>query len=251
MRYFMQFSYLGKHYHGWQRQPASLTVQEAMEERLGLLLGGEVALVAAGRTDTGVHAREMVAHFDWEAPIGEDFLERYNAFLPQDIAVRGLRPVRPEAHARFSALSRTYEYHLLQQRDPFSLDTACFVRQPVDFDRMNTAAAYLMEFSDFKAFSRSQTDVKTYLCTITRASWEPRGGAWVFTITADRFLRNMVRAVVGTLLEVGKGRMAPEGIKEIIGSRDRSRAGVSVPAKGLYLTEITYPEGIYLTHGER
>jgi tRNA pseudouridine38-40 synthase len=251
MRYFMHFSYLGKHYHGWQRQPASLTVQEAMEERLKLLLGGEVALVAAGRTDTGVHAREMVAHFDWEAPLDDAFLERYNAFLPEDIVVRGIRRVHPEAHARFSALARTYEYHLIQQRDPFALDTACFVRQPLDFKGMNTAAAYLMEFDDFKAFSRSQTDVKTYLCKITRAAWEPRGGTWVFTITADRFLRNMVRAVVGTLLEVGKGRMAPEGIKEIISSRDRSRAGVSVPAKGLYLTEITYPEGIYLTDGER
>ena len=250
MRYFMQLSYFGKNYHGWQRQPRDLSVQEVLEDRLGTLLGNPVDIVAAGRTDAGVHARKMVAHFDWDPPLREDLLHRLNAFLPHDIAIQHIRPVKPDAHARFDAQSRTYQYRLVQHKEPFEQDTAHFVSHPLDFGAMNAAASLLLEFSDFKAFSRLHTDVKTFLCDITYARWEQEGGAWVFTITADRFLRNMVRAVVGTLLEVGRGRMTQEDVKSIIKSRDRSRAGASVPAKGLSLTEITYPEAIYLTHGE-
>lgn len=252
MRYFMHFSYLGKNYHGWQRQPNAITVQEVMEERMSTLLRiDSIDLVAAGRTDTGVHARKMVAHFDLQTPLKEEFPERLNTFLPPDIAVQKIRKVRPGAHARFQATSRTYQYRLNRERDPFELDTAYCLRHPLDFDAMNTAAALLPEFEDFKAFSRKHTDVKTYLCQISHAAWEQQGKMWVFTITADRFLRNMVRAVVGTLLEVGKGKMTLEDVKTIIKSRDRSRAGVSVPAKGLYLTQITYPEEIYLEDGEQ
>ncbi len=251
MRYFLQLSYFGKHYHGWQRQPKDLSVQEVLEDRLGTLLGNPVEVVAAGRTDAGVHARIMVAHFDWEPPLRDDLLHRLNAFLPDDIAIQQIRPVKPDAHARFDALSRTYQYRLVQHKDPFEEDSAYYLSQPLDFGAMNAAAELLLEYSDFQAFSRVHTDVKTFICDIRHARWERVGEVWTFTITADRFLRNMVRAVVGTLLEVGKGKMTREDVKTIIKSRDRSRAGASVPAKGLYLTGITYPEEIYLTHGER
>lgn len=245
MRYFLEFAYLGTAYHGWQRQPNALTVQEVLEDCTGTLLGGKLEMVAAGRTDTGVHARKMVAHFDWAEPLPEAFLVRLNAFLPRDIAVRSVRPVKPDAHARFDALSRTYRYELLQHKDPFRIDSAHWVQRPLDIGAMNEAAAHLFEFTDFKCFSRSNTDVKTYHCEIREARWEAEGDLWVFTITADRFLRNMVRAVVGTLLLVGKGSLKPEDVKAIIKSRNRSEAGASVPAKGLYLTELVYPQGIY------
>jgi tRNA pseudouridine38-40 synthase len=250
MRYFMQLSYFGKHYHGWQRQPNDLSVQEVLEDRLGTLLGGAVDIVAAGRTDAGVHARIMVAHFDWEPPLREDLLHRLNAFLPDDIAVQSIRAVNPDAHARFDALSGTYQYRLVQYKDPFEEDRAYYLALLLDVGAMNEAAAALLEFSDFKAFSRKHTDVKTFICALSEARWEREGAVWVFTITADRFLRNMVRAVVGTLLEVGKGNLTTAGVKTIIKSRDRSRAGASVPAKGLYLTGTTYSEYISPAHGE-
>lgn len=245
MRYFLEFSYLGTAYHGWQRQPNALSVQEVLEDCTGTLLGGKLEIVAAGRTDTGVHARKMVAHFDWEDTLPEDFVVRLNAFLPRDIAVRGVRPVKPDAHARFDALSRTYRYYVVQHKDPFSIDSAHWVQRPLDFGAMNEAARLLLGCQDFKCFSRSNTDVKTYLCEVREARWEREGEAWVFVITADRFLRNMVRAVVGTLLQVGKGNLGPDAVKAIIKTRDRSEAGASVPAKGLYLTELVYPEGVY------
>jgi tRNA pseudouridine38-40 synthase len=250
MRYFMQLSYFGKNYHGWQRQPRDLSIQEVLEDRLGTLLGNAVDIVGAGRTDAGVHARMMVAHFEWEPPLKGDLLYRLNAFLPDDIAVQWIREVQPDAHARFDASSRTYQYRLVQEKDPFEQDTAYYLNQPLDFQAMNTAAKALLSFTDFKAFSRKHTDVKTFNCKVSHAGWSPEGSCQVFTITADRFLRNMVRAVVGTLLLVGKGMITAEDVKTIIKSRDRSRAGASVPAKGLYLTGITYPKKIYLIHGE-
>jgi tRNA pseudouridine38-40 synthase len=251
MRYFIQCSFSGTNYYGWQRQPSDLSVQEVMEDCLGKLLGGRVEIVGAGRTDAGVHARVMYAHFDWEAPLPDSLAHRLNAFLPGDIAVQDIFPVPGDAHARFDAESRTYQYFLVQHKDPFLQDWAFYQNHPLDFERMNQAAACLLEFEDFKAFSKSRTDVKTYLCRISEAVWQQEGEKWVFTITADRFLRNMVRAVVGTLLQVGRGDLSPGDVKSIIKSRDRSRAGVSVPAKGLYLTGIAYPERIHLTHGKR
>ena len=250
MRYFMQLSFFGTHYHGWQRQPKDLSVQEVLEDRLGTLLGKHADIVAAGRTDAGVHARIMMAHFDWDSPLREDLLHRLNAFLPDDIAVQQIRAVKPDAHARFDALSRTYQYRLIQHKDPFERDRAYYLTPVLDFEAMNSAAALLLEYSDFQAFSRVHTDVRTFICDIRQAQWERDGDVWIFTITADRFLRNMVRAVVGTLLEVGKGKMTLEDVKSLRKCRDRSRAGASVPAKGLYMTGITYPEEIYLTHGE-
>lgn len=245
MRYFMEFSYLGTAYHGWQRQPNALGIQQVMEERMATLLGRDhLDLVAAGRTDAGVHARTMFAHFDSEE-LSSDFAHRLNSFLPDDIAVHRIRAVAEGAHSRFDAISRTYEYHLIQEKDPFWQDRAYLVHASLDFAAMNQAAAMLTEFSDFKCFSRTKTDVKTYTCDLRVANWEQMEGHWVFTITADRFLRNMVRAVVGTLLLVGKGSLQPEDVKTIIKSRDRRRAGASVPAKGLYLTDIQYPPGIF------
>ncbi|MBC2839792.1 tRNA pseudouridine(38-40) synthase TruA [Robiginitalea sp. SC105] len=250
MRFFLEFSYLGTAYHGWQRQPNALTVQEVLEGKMATLLGVDTLdLVAAGRTDAGVHARQMFAHFDWDADLPEDFVFRINAFLPEDIAVRNVHRVSEEAHARFDATGRTYEYLLTQEKDPFRRDFACRVQAPLDFDLMNQAAEALIGFGDFKCFSRSNSDVKTFNCDVRHAHWEEREGVWVFTITADRFLRNMVRAVVGTLLEVGRGRLGVADVKTIIKSRDRSEAGVSVPAKGLYLTGITYPNTLFI-HGQ-
>lgn len=247
MRFFISFSYFGKAYHGWQRQPNAISVQQLMEEAFATLLRRPVSLVAAGRTDTGVHAREMVAHADLEEiPEIPQFIYRLNALLPEDIAVRGIVPVIPEAHARFDALERTYEYRVVREKDPFNTDTACFLSQPLDVPAMNDTASLLLDFTDFRCFSKSNTDVKTYDCDIHFAEWREDGQYLVFTIRANRFLRNMVRAIVGTLLEVGMGKMSKEDVKGIIKSRDRSRAGVSVPAKGLYLTRVSYPERLFI-----
>lgn len=250
MRFFLEISYLGTAYHGWQKQPNALAIQEILEDRIGkLLAGGPIDLVGAGRTDAGVHARQLFAHFDWEGGLPDDFVYRLNAFLPGDIAVKGIYEVAPDAHARFDATGRTYEYHLVREKDPFREGLAYLFHGELDFAAMNRAAASMLGYGNFKSFSRSNSDVKTYNCDLREARWEEREGVWVFTISADRFLRNMVRAVVGTLLEVGKGRLEPEGVKTIIKSQDRSEAGVSVPAKGLYLTRITYPDTLFL-HGQ-
>ncbi|MEW2921364.1 tRNA pseudouridine(38-40) synthase TruA [Muricauda sp. ANG21] len=246
MRYFIQFSYFGKAYHGWQNQPNALTVQEVLEKALSTLLRQKVEVVGAGRTDTGVHAKEMFAHFDFnEIEDLEELVYRLNAFLPEDIAVQQICRMSQEAHARFDAQERTYEYWVVQEKNPFYADSAHFVKYPLDLKAMNQAASLLLEHSDFECFSKSNTDVKTYICDVRHAKWEEKEDRLVFTITADRFLRNMVRAVVGTLLDVGVGKMAPEEIHTIIASKNRSEAGVSVPAKGLYLTKVLYPKEIF------
>ncbi|NDV16263.1 tRNA pseudouridine(38-40) synthase TruA [Muricauda sp. TY007] len=246
MRYFIQFSYFGKAYHGWQNQPNAITVQEVLEKALSTLLREKVEVVGAGRTDAGVHARQMFAHFDFK-PISDtdDLIYRLNAFLPDDIAVQGIHQVAIEAHARFDAVQRTYEYWLVKEKDPFLFDHAHFVKHSLDIDAMNKAAKILLEYTDFECFSKSNTDVKTFNCDVREAHWKIDCDKWVFTITADRFLRNMVRAVVGTLLDVGMGKMSPEDIHQIVASKDRGEAGVSVPAKGLYLTKVSYPKEIF------
>lgn len=245
MRYFVQFSYHGKKYHGWQVQPNAITVQEVLENALGLILKETVHLTAAGRTDTGVHARQMFAHFDYIPEVEIDKLPyRLNAFLPGDIAVQHIFKVPAEAHARFDALERTYQYWVARSKDPFLSDAAYYVKYPLNMARMNEAAAKLVGYRDFKCFSKSNTDVKTYMCDIREAIWNREGNRLVFTITADRFLRNMVRAIVGTLINIGTGKYAITDIPLILESGDRSRAGASVPAKGLYLTAIKYPKNI-------
>lgn len=250
MRYFVQFSYHGKGYHGWQVQPNALTVQQVLQHALGLILKGTVQLTGAGRTDTGVHAREMFAHFDFDGEAEADTLiYRLNAFLPGDIAVQNIFKVSVDAHARFDALERTYEYWVTGSKDPFLLDAAYYVKYPLNLDRMNDAAIKLVGYKDFECFSKSNTDVKTYMCDIRNAVWKREGDRLVFTITADRFLRNMVRAIVGTLIDIGMGKLEPADIPRILESRDRSMAGVSVPAKGLYLMTIKYPDNIIYHHG--
>ena len=250
MRYFIKFSYLGTEFHGSQRQPNGITVQETMEQALKMIFREEVPLTFAGRTDAGVHAREMYAHMD----VGDEAMSeserlvfRLNGILPNSIAIYDIVPVTDEAHARFTAKSRTYEYHIVDHKDPFSHDLATRVRPGLDFNAMNEAAKYLIGKQDFASFCRSNTDVKTTICDLTYAHWEVKeNGHAVFTITADRFLRNMVRAVVGTLFEVGRGKMTIEQFAEVITQHTRTAAGDSAPAEGLYLTQIIYPEEIWL-----
>ncbi|RDY60848.1 tRNA pseudouridine(38-40) synthase TruA [Flagellimonas nanhaiensis] len=246
MRYFIRFSYLGKAYHGWQKQPNAITVQEVLENGLSTLLRSNTEIVGAGRTDTGVHAKEMYAHFDYE-PIADknDLVYRLNAFLPEDISVYGIHKMQENAHARFDAVERTYEYWVVQSKNPFYKDLAHFARYPLDIESMNAAASFLKEHDDFECFSKSNTDVKTFICDVRHAKWETKEDRLIFTISADRFLRNMVRAIVGTLLDVGMGKMKPEEINNVIKSKSRSEAGVSVPAKGLYLTKVLYPQDIF------
>jgi tRNA pseudouridine38-40 synthase len=245
LRYFIQFAYFGKAYHGWQNQPNAITVQQVLEEGLTMLLRTKIVTMGAGRTDAGVHAKDMFAHFDFkEIENPTDLAHRLNNYLPSDITVKSIVKVSDDAHARFDAVERTYEYWIVQEKNPFQIDTAHYIWASLDVVAMNKAASILMEYEDFECFSKSHTDVKTYLCKLKKAVWEKKEDKLVFTITADRFLRNMVRAIVGTLLEVGLKKIAPEAIREIIKSKDRSRAGVSVPAKGLYLTKVLYPEKI-------
>lgn len=246
MRYFIEFSYFGKGYHGWQSQPNAITVQEVLKKAMATLLRTDISLLGAGRTDTGVHAKQMFAHFDVDEPIAVDeFIQRLNSFLPEDIAVHNIVGVKPDAHARFDATVRTYEYWIVQKKNPFYSDAAHFIWSTLDMEAMNQAATILKEYEDFECFSKSNTDVKTFICQIKEAIWKQETDTLVFTITADRFLRNMVRAIVGTLLEVGLGKKSPEEIRSVIESKDRGKAGVSVPAKGLYLTKVSYPEDIF------
>ena len=252
-RYFIYLSYNGKQYNGWQTQPNGVTVQQTIEEALATLLREPVPIVGAGRTDAGVHARLMVAHFDREEPIADlKFMaEKLNRVLPKDIAIHRIVGVTPEAHARFDATSRTYKYYLATRKDPFLYDLAYRYPGHLDFEAMNAACPILFEYRDFTSFSKLHTDVKTNNCRIQQAHWEKEGDMWVFTITADRFLRNMVRAIVGTLLEIGRGRMTTDGLRRVIEAKDRCKAGVSVPGHALYLMDITYPDQLFLDHQQQ
>lgn len=247
-RYFLFLSYHGAAYHGWQVQPNAVSVQQKINEALSLLLGQTVSITGAGRTDTGVHAKKMAAHFDSEKELDtKQTAYRLNRILPPDIAIHELREVRPEAHARFDAQERTYHYFLCQHKDPFLTDSAAHMPFELDFKKMNEAAKMLLSVSDFTSFSKLHTDAKTNICRLKRAVWEEVSpGVWRFEITADRFLRNMVRAVVGTLLEVGRGKKTLEDFRQIIESRNRCAAGDSVPAHGLFLVDVVYPTDIFL-----
>ncbi len=245
MRYFIKLAYNGKAYFGWQSQPDAVSIQETLEKALYVLLQQSTPVTGVGRTDTGVHATQYYAHFDADEIVDRDKLVyKLNSILPEDIAIYSLHSVPGDAHARFDALTRSYKYYVIQRKDPFMLDRSHFVKNELDMDSMNRAAAKLKNYTDFKSFSKSKTDVKTYNCTISEAYWEKSGDLLVFHITADRFLRNMVRAVVGTLLEIGLNKMKVEDLHHIIKSRDRQQAGTSVPAKALFLTGITYPGSI-------
>ena len=249
-RYFIKLAYKGTAYHGWQWQENALSVQQLLEEALSTIFNHEIAVTGAGRTDTGVHAREFYAHFDHDQDFTLSELEekvyKLNSFLPKDIAVFEIFRVKEDAHARFDALSRTYEYRITTRKDPFNSDSAWYNRADLDVDMMNKGAKILLEYTDFTSFSKLHTEVKTNNCNLKKAGWETKGHLLVFTITADRFLRNMVRSVVGTLIELGRGRISLMEMRSIIEARDRSKAGMSVPAHGLYLVNVEYPEGIRL-----
>jgi len=247
MRYFIYLSYDGTSYHGWQRQPNAISVQEELEKVLRLLYNRYIPIVGAGRTDTGVHARLMVAHFDVEEPADCTFLTfKFNCLLPPDISVSRVVPVVPEANARFSATARTYHYYLYLQKDPFLRPYACRYYYPLDFTLMNEAAALLMKYTDFGSFCKSHSNNKTNICHVSEALWTPLGPShWQFRITADRFLRNMVRAIVGTLIDVGRHRLTPAEFEAVILSGDRSASGESMPACGLFLENIVYPDSIF------
>ncbi|MCO5935736.1 tRNA pseudouridine(38-40) synthase TruA [Mucilaginibacter sp. RB4R14] len=243
-RYFIELAYDGTNYHGWQVQPNAVTVQQVLDKALTTLLRQPIETVGCGRTDTGVHAKDFFAHLDVQTMVhGPSTIDKrsLNALLPHDIAIKNIIPVNPEAHARFDATLRSYEYHIHFEKNPFLNNYSWLIRDKPNLELMNRAAAIVMEYTDFSCFSKSNTQVKTNNCKIAKAEWVETENGIVFHISADRFLRNMVRAVVGTLLQVGKCEVPPEDIRKVIESKNRSKAGTSVPACGLYLTEIKYP----------
>lgn len=245
MRYFIHFSYDGTGYHGWQVQPGALTVQECLQQALSTLLRRPIEVVGAGRTDAGVHARHMVAHLDIEENLTDEELYqltyRLNKILPRDIAVSHIHHVADDQHARFSATARTYHYFVHTHKDPFLRAYSWQLYGNIDFSRMNEAAAVLTDYEDFTSFSKVNTDTKTNICHIQHARWEEQEpGIWRFEIKANRFLRNMVRAIVGTLLEVGRGRMTIDDFRRVIEQKDRCQAGESVPGNALFLVKVEY-----------
>ena len=244
-RYFINLSYDGARYHGWQIQPNGISVQETLNKALSTLLREDIEVTGAGRTDAGVNASMMVAHFDCSMPVNDNLAYKMNKFLPQDIAIHSITQVNGEAHARFSATSRTYHYYIITEKNPFE-PYAYRCPLKLNFELMNEAAKTLFGYTDFTSFSKLHTDVKTNNCKVTRAEWKQVGDIkWEFTITADRFLRNMVRAIVGTLIDVGRGAITVEQFKDIIEKKDRCSAGSSVPGNALFLADITYPDSLY------
>ena len=243
MRFFITLSYDGMRYHGWQVQPNGPSVQEKIQWALSTILRQDILVTGAGRTDAGVHARMMVAHFDVETMDFElqDLTYKLNRLLPQDIAIQKMEPVSDEMHARFSATSRTYHYYIHTVKDPFLRAYSCELHYPLDFQLMNEAAAILMTYEDFGAFCKAHADVKTTLCHITAAQWHQTSpSSWYFEITANRFLRNMVRAVVGTLIDVGRGRLSLDDFRKVVEGKRRTEAGESMPANALFLEEVKY-----------
>jgi len=246
LRYFIHLAYNGSLYHGWQIQPNATSVQEILNKAFSVLLQSDINITGAGRTDTGVHAREMYAHFDLDATFEiPNLVHKLNSYLPKDIVIYNIINVHNEAHSRFDATKRTYEYHIHQFKSPFLDDLSWYFHQPLDIKLMNEAAQLLFNYTDFECFSKVNTDVNTFDCTIFEAHWsrgEPNqeNDHLVFTISANRFLRNMVRSIVGTLLNVGLHKITLNDFKKIIESKSREKAGFSVPAHGLYLTKIEY-----------
>ena len=245
MRYFVELSYDGNPFVGWQRQPAGDSVQSCLEDALSILFRKPLSIVGAGRTDAGVHAHQLFAHVDLDEHVDQDLTFRLNKLLPKEIAVRNVIAVTQDAHARFDAVSRIYRYHITTQKNPFLQKRSYQFAKPLDLDLMNQAAKILIDHKNFKCFSKSKTDVKTYVCDIQQVNWQQNGSELVFFIQANRFLRNMVRAIVGTLIEVGLRKISISDFEAIIESRDRSQAGYSVPAHGLYLEKVNYPKHIF------
>ena len=241
MRYFIELAYKGTNYHGWQYQPNATSVQETLNKALSILLKTDIDIVGAGRTDSGVHAKQMFAHFDYDIEIDSTHLvHKLNSFLPKDIVIFNILKVTEEAHARFDATKRTYEYHIHTTKDAFENDDSWLYQNALDLDKMNQACQILFKHNDFECFSKVNTDVNTFNCVIFDANWNQIDNRIVFTISADRFLRNMVRAIVGTMINIGTGKINLTDFEKVIESKDRSEAGFSVPAHGLYLTKIEY-----------
>jgi tRNA pseudouridine38-40 synthase len=247
-RYFIELSFKGTRYHGWQQQPNAESVQALLNKALSTLVHEPVETTGAGRTDAGVHALFFTAHFDISNCITDckDYVYKMNALLPRDVIIHDVYPVKPDSHARYSAVSRTYKYTICHIRDPFIDELSWHYSGDMNIALMNKACGILLKTSDFTSFSKLHTDVKNNICILTEALWNENGNQLVFTITGNRFLRNMVRAIVGTLVDLGRGRISLEEFSRIIDGKDRRLAGFSVPAQGLMLTAITYPPGIRL-----
>jgi tRNA pseudouridine38-40 synthase len=248
-RYFIRLAYNGKAYGGWQIQPNATTVQQLVNDGLTAITGVKITITGCGRTDAGVSAESFFAHFDHDKDLTAEVLRqltfRLNRFLPEDIVVFEIKPVLPGAHARYSALWREYEYLIIRQKDPFHFHHAYFIHTDLDIEKMNDGATLLLGKHDFQCFSKVNTQVNNYFCDIQTARWVEKDHLLRFTIRADRFLRNMVRAIVGTLLDVGRGKISTEQFQQIIDSHNRGEAGYSVPAKGLTLTGVGYPQEIF------
>jgi tRNA pseudouridine38-40 synthase len=241
LRYFIKLAYNGTAYHGWQIQPNAPSVQEIINKAFSVVFHSEISVMGAGRTDTGVHAREMYAHFDFETPFDiQKMVHKLNSYLPTSIVIYAIIPVHSEAHARFDATKRTYEYHIHTIKNPFLEHQSWFLKSALDLDLMNKAAQLLLMYTNFQCFSKVNTDVNTFDCNIFEAYWQQQSDKIIFTISANRFLRNMVRAIVGTLVEVGQGKTSLADFVAIIENKNRSLAGTSVPAHGLFLTKIEY-----------
>lgn len=248
-RYFIFLSYRGTQYHGWQVQPNSITVQKLLDKALQTILTEEITTIGAGRTDTGVHALVFCAHFNSkyeDLATRENIIYKLNSVLPHDISVYRIRMVKNDANARFSAISRTYKYYISGIKDPFSLDSAWFIHDILNIDKMNEAASLLFSYNEFTSFSKLHSDNKTDICKVSYAKWDINDNKLEFTITSDRFLRNMVRAIVGTLVDIGSGKIEINDFERIILAKDRGKAGKSAPAKGLFLAGIEYLEDIYI-----
>lgn len=248
-RYFIFISYRGTSYHGWQIQPNSLTVQQILDDALSVVLNEKILTIGAGRTDAGVHALFFCAHFDSIIPdltSVKNIIFKLNSFLPKDISVTSIKQVLPNANARFSAISRLYTYNISRNKDPFSENTTWLIHSDLNIIIMNEACSILLDYSDFTSFSKLHSDTKTNICKIYLANWEQKDNLLIFTIKADRFLRNMVRAIVGTMVEMGSGKINLKEFEDIILAKDRCKAGKSAPAKGLFLTDIEYPVEIFI-----
>ena len=248
-RYFIFISYKGTSYHGWQIQPNSVTVQQILEESLSVVLNEKITTIGAGRTDTGVHAIVFCAHFESISPdLTESWnlIFRLNQYLPPDISISSIKKVLPDANARYSAVSRTYKYYISKVKDPFFDNSSWYIHGNFDISAMNEGCQILYNYSDFTSFSKLHSGAKSNICKIYNAGWEESDSRLIFTIKADRFLRNMVRAIVGTMVDIGCGRKDIKEFEEIILAKDRCKAGKSAPAKGLFLVDIEYPEEIYI-----
>ena len=241
LRYFLEFAYKGTNYHGWQQQPNAISVQETLTKALVTILKSEIELSGAGRTDSGVHARQMFAHFDYDLEIDNNYLiHKLNSFLPKDIAILNIHKVHKDAHARFDATKRTYQNHIHIEKNAFESNDSWYYHNNLNIDLMNNACKILFNYTDFECFSKVNTDVNTFNCKIFEANWVKNNDELIFTISADRFLRNMVRAIVGTMVYVGLEKVSLTDFEKIIQSKDRNKAGFSVPAQGLYLTKVEY-----------